>query len=61
VQDGGLFVIEGNLFEGAGLPPARVIASWGVDARPSTAFAPGETADLATARHVTVNADGAYR
>ncbi len=58
VQDGDLYVIEGQLFEdgqGGG------IASWGISSRDVGAFQPGDTAELRKGGTLIVAADGSYR
>jgi alpha-glucoside transport system permease protein len=59
VQDGDLFVVEGNLFAVAGTEP-RAISAWGVSSRDVAAFEPGETADLGDGQTMTVGAEGDY-
>ncbi|GIL02455.1 MAG: alpha-glucoside ABC transporter permease [Alphaproteobacteria bacterium] len=58
VQQGALWVIEGNLFEG-GTP--ATISAWGTSSRDIAAYAPGETADLGDDGRLTVEANGDYR
>jgi alpha-glucoside transport system permease protein len=58
VQDGQLFVIEGNLFdEGV----EAVISVWGTSSREIDAYTPGQTAELRGGGEITVEADGTYR
>jgi alpha-glucoside transport system permease protein len=57
VQQGDLFVIEGQLFDEAGAE----ISVWGISSRAIDAFAAGETAELKNGARLTVQADGAYR
>lgn len=52
----GLFVIEGNLFEGAG----GNVSHWGTSSKAPEAYAPGEVADLGDGRSLTVAADGGF-
>ena len=59
VPDGEFFVLEGNLFEVAGVAP-RTISTWGVSARAVAAFDTGETADLGEGQTLRVEADGDY-
>ncbi len=59
LQEGGLFVIEGNLYEVEGVPPLD-ISTWGTSSRDVSAYAPGDTAELDGAE-VTVQANGDYR
>lgn len=56
-QEGGLYVLEGNVFgEGSGS-----IAAFGGTSRAPDANQPGETAELSRDRALTVEADGAFR
>lgn len=57
VQQGDLFVIEGQLFDEAGAE----ISVWGISSRAIDDFAAGETAELKNGARLTVQADGAYR
>lgn len=58
VQEGGLFVITGKVFEeGQG----GTVSSFGINAREPSAFAIGEPASTAEGYEITVNADGTYR
>ena len=57
VQEGDLFVIEGNIFESEG---SEIIA-WGTSSRRTEEFTPGQTAELNRDRTVTLQADGAFR
>ncbi len=57
LQDG-LYVIEGNIFEGE---KASDITRWGVNSREIDAYAPGETAELRRGGTITVQANGEYR
>jgi alpha-glucoside transport system permease protein len=52
VPDGDLFVVEGNLFEVAGVAP-RTDLAWGVSTRAVSAFEPGDTADLGDGQTLT--------
>lgn len=58
VQEDGLFVIEGSLFEEGS---TSVITVWGTNAREIGAYQPGDTAELRRGGRLTVEADGAYR
>ena len=60
VQEGGVFMIEGNLFAVAGETPTQ-ISAFGVSAREVSAFAPGDTAELRRGGQITVAANGDYR
>jgi len=53
----GVYVVEGRLFEAAGV----TVSAWGTSSREPAAFAAGETAPLDDGQAVTVQADGAYR
>ncbi len=58
VQENGLYVIEGNLFD-AGTQVK--ISKWGVSSRAVDAFEPGQTAELRNGGTITVDAEGNYR
>lgn len=58
VQENGLYVIEGNLFEAG--TKAR-ISRWGISSREVDVFEPGQTAELRKGGKITVQADGDYR
>ncbi len=58
VQEGDLYVIEGNLFEEGG---EATISVWGVSSRDISAFVPGDTAELRRGGEITVEANGDYR
>ncbi len=58
VQEGGLWVIEGNLFEAKS---AAEISTWGTKARDISAYGPGDMAELRAGERLTVEADGSYR
>jgi alpha-glucoside transport system permease protein len=58
VEQGGKFVISGNLFEGAG--SAGTVTAWGTNINRPGEFAAGETADLGKGQVLTVNEDGSY-
>jgi alpha-glucoside transport system permease protein len=57
VQQGEVWVLEGNLLEGR----AGEIRAFGINVNRPTEFAPGETATLPAGHRVTVQADGRYR
>jgi alpha-glucoside transport system permease protein len=57
VQQGDLFVIEGQLFD----ETDAEISVWGISSRAIDAYAVGETAELKNGARLTVQADGAYR
>ncbi len=57
VEEGGLWVIEGNLLAGR---PGEIRA-FGINVNRPTEFAPGATATLPAGQRVTVHADGRYR
>jgi len=62
VQEGDLWVIEGNFFEGEdALSPSATILSFGVSSRAIGAFAPGEVAEPGDGETFVLNADGSYR
>lgn len=56
-EEGGVFVITGQLFESA----EAVVTRWGTSSRAPEAYAPGETAELKKDRTLTVDADGRFR
>ncbi|SMX28049.1 L-arabinose transport system permease protein AraQ [Pelagimonas phthalicica] len=56
-QDGALYVIEGNLFDG----DEAEITAWGISSRAISDYTPGETAELRKGGRVTVQANGDYR
>ncbi len=58
VQQGDLYVIEGNLFDEA---QQATISKWGISAREIDAFAPGDVAELRRGGTITVDAEGNYR
>ena len=60
VQEGDLWVIEGNLFTDSDTPIAD-IQTWGTSSRDVSAFVPGDTAELGDGERLTVQGDGAYR
>ena len=57
VQKDGLWVIEGNLFDGA---PVGEISVWGTSSREIAAYSAGETADLGDGESLTVQSNGDY-
>ncbi|MCH2116052.1 MAG: hypothetical protein MK171_14250, partial [Pirellulales bacterium] len=57
LQDGDLFVIEGELFASEDIK----IQSWGTSSREPEALAPGETSELSRDRTVTLSETGAFR
>ncbi len=58
VDENGVYVIEGNLFEAG---TTVTISKWGVSSRAVDAFDPGETAELRRGGTITVDAQGNYR
>lgn len=60
VQQGDLYVVEGNLFADEGIEGAT-ISVWGTSSRNVTAYTAGETADLGDGEAITVAEDGAYK
>ena len=62
VQEGGLFVVEGNLLTDDGGPgEAATITAFGTSSRAIGAFQPGETAEAGDGEELTLAADGTYR
>ncbi len=62
IQDGPLFVLQGNLFEEDGDPrPDASISAWGTSSRDVAAYEVGETVDMAEDGRITVQANGDYR
>ncbi|NKB27400.1 MAG: ABC transporter permease subunit [Rhodobacteraceae bacterium] len=57
-RDGALFVIEGNVFDGAAVGEISV---WGTSSREISAYAAGETATLKDGQELTVQANGDFR
>ncbi len=58
VQDGDVFVIEGNLF---GEPGAAEISVFGISSRDISTYNAGDTAELRNGSTVTVQTNGDYR
>lgn len=58
VQDGNVFVVEGNLFEE---PGAAEISVYGITSQDINAYNAGDTAELRDGSKVTVQANGDYR
>lgn len=58
VQDGDVFVIEGNLF---GEPGAAEISVFGISSREISTYNAGDTAELRNGSTVTVQSNGDYR
>ncbi|MEH6724685.1 MAG: carbohydrate ABC transporter permease, partial [Hyphomicrobiales bacterium] len=58
VQDGNVFVVEGNLFEE---PGAAEISVYGITSQDISAYNAGDTAELRDGSKVTVQANGEYR
>ena len=54
----GLYVIEGNLFDGAG---GAKISAWGLSSREIDTYAAGDTGELRDGGAITVQANGDYR
>ena len=63
VQDGGLFVVEGNFYDGEdALNPDAVPSRFGVSSRAVSAFAIGETAEFSDGEEtLAIMEDGSYR
>ncbi|MBV7409857.1 carbohydrate ABC transporter permease [Maritimibacter sp. DP1N21-5] len=59
VEEGDLFVVEGNLYGEEG--STTQISAWGVSSRDVSAYAPGDTADMGEGERFTLNQDGSYR
>jgi alpha-glucoside transport system permease protein len=57
VQDGALFVIEGELFPSS----AADVSAWGFNSREPEAFGPGDVADLGNGQTLTVDVEGRYK
>lgn len=60
VQEGDLWVIEGNLFDEEGVQPAP-ISVFGTSARDVAAFEAGETAEMRGGERLTLMENGDYR
>ncbi|POF28515.1 carbohydrate ABC transporter permease [Roseibium marinum] len=58
VQEDGLWVIRGNLFEA---DRQAEISAWGITSQDIAAYTPGETADMGEDGRLTVEANGDYR
>jgi len=58
VQENGLWVIQGNLFEKGS---EAQISSWGTSSRDIAAYQPGDTADMGEDGRLTVEANGDYK
>lgn len=56
VQKDGVFVIEGNLFDGS----AATVSRWGFNSKDPEAYAAGETGALPSGEALTVSETGAY-
>ncbi|MBR9764407.1 MAG: carbohydrate ABC transporter permease [Rhodobacteraceae bacterium] len=61
VQQGDLYVIEGNIFADAGEGAPEALTAWGTSSRAVSAYAPGDVAELNDGERLTIEADGAYR
>ncbi len=62
VQEGDLYVIEGNLFVEDGKEAGKAtISVWGTSSREIAAYTAGDTADLGEDGRLTVQANGDYR
>ena len=60
VQEGDLYVIDGNIFEDAGENAPETLSTWGTSSRDVAAYVPGDTAELRDGSTLTVEADGSY-
>ncbi|MGI9369375.1 MAG: carbohydrate ABC transporter permease, partial [Ruegeria sp.] len=58
IQQGDLYIIEGNLFEDG---RKTDITRWGISSRAIDEFAPGETAEMRKGGTITVQINGDYR
>jgi len=58
IERDGVYVVEGNLFEGGNV--RGEIRVWGTTSRDIGAYVPGEVADMGDGETLTVAADGAY-
>lgn len=61
VQEGNVFVIEGNLYTDADVPDGIEMSAWGTSSREIGAYQPGDTAELRRGGTITVEGDGDYR
>ncbi|MDE2792529.1 MAG: carbohydrate ABC transporter permease [Paracoccaceae bacterium] len=57
LQEGELFVISGNVFDGS----EAAVSLWGTSSRAPQAFQPGETSELSRDRTVTLEVNGDFR
>ncbi len=57
----GVYVIDGNLFNGEDLSDEIDMSAWGTSSRDIGAYAPGDTAELRDGERITVQANGDYR
>jgi alpha-glucoside transport system permease protein len=60
-EEGGLYVIQGNLFEEEEGQAAGNISAWGTSARDVSAYEPGATADMEEDGRLTLQENGDYR
>ncbi|MEM6986731.1 MAG: carbohydrate ABC transporter permease [Pseudomonadota bacterium] len=58
IEQGGLFVIDGELFPA---DSGIVVERWGVSSRAPQDFAPGDTTEFRSGGSVTIDASGRYR
>ncbi len=58
VEQNGLYVIEGQLFEDGA---KAKISVWGISSRDIGSYKPGDTAELRKGGNITVQVDGSYR
>ena len=61
VQEGNVFVIEGNLYTDADVPDGIEMSAWGTSSREIGAYQPGDTAELRRGGTITVEGNGDYR
>ena len=60
VQDGPLYVIEGNLFAAQDIEGAT-ISRWGTSSREISTYSAGEAGEFRSGEQITLSADGTYR
>ena len=60
VQEGDLYVIEGNVFTDGGAE-ANTLSAWGTSSRDVSAYAPGDVAELRDGGTITIAENGDYR
>ncbi|QLF69396.1 carbohydrate ABC transporter permease [Peteryoungia desertarenae] len=60
-EEGGVFVIDGNIFSQNGSSVTAAISAWGTSSRAISDFQPGDTAPLGDGAEVTLQENGDYR